>query len=65
MKIFIYILIALALGVIAFNTTKLDPNHWLQGDSSIAVFGILSALCAILVLCILLISRKIASKSKN
>lgn len=65
MKIFIYILIAAALGIIVYNVTKLDPNHWLQGDSSVAVFGILSGLCAILVLCILLISKKIASKSKR
>ncbi|QAA82249.1 hypothetical protein EI546_11190 [Aequorivita sp. H23M31] len=64
MKIFIYVLIAVALGVIAINIGKLNPAHLLQGDSSIAVFGILSAMCAILVLCILLISRKISAKSK-
>lgn len=65
MKIFIYVLIALAVGIIAYNLTKLDPNNWLQGDSSIAVFGILSGLCAILVLSILLISKKIAAKSRK
>ena len=65
MKTFIYILIVAALGLIAYNITKLDAEHFLQGDSSIAVFGILSGLCAILVLWILLISRKIASKMKG
>lgn len=65
MKIFIYVLISLAVGIIAYNLTKLDPNNWLQGDSSIAVFGILSGLCAILVLSILLISKKIAAKSRK
>ena len=65
MKISIYILIALAVGVIVYNLTKVDSNNLLQGDSSIAVFGILSGLCAILVLSILLISKKIAAKSKR
>ena len=65
MKIFIYFLIAAAVGIIVYNATKLDTDHWLQGDSSVAVFGILSGLCAILALCILLMSRKIASKSKR
>lgn len=65
MKIFIYILIATAAGIIAYNATKLDSQNWLQGDSSVALFGILSGLCAILVLSILLISQKIAAKSKR
>lgn len=65
MKIFIYILIATAVGIIAYNATKLDSQNWLQGDSSVALFGILSGLCAILVLSILLISQKIAAKSKR
>lgn len=65
MKIFIYILIATAVGIIAYNATKLDSQNWLQGDSSVALFGILSGLCAILVLSILLISQMIAAKSKR
>lgn len=65
MKIFIYILIATAVGIIAYNATKLDAGNLLAGDSSIALFGILSGLCAILVLGILLISKKIAAKSKR
>lgn len=65
MKTFIYILIVLAVGVIIYNITKLNTEHLMQGDSSIAIFGILSGMCAILVLCILLISKKIASKIKR
>ena len=65
MKILIYVLMALAVGIIVYNLTKLDSSHMLQGDSSIAVFGILSGLCAIIVLVILLISRKIAAKTKK
>lgn len=62
MKIFIYILIALATGLVVFNITKLNFDHLLEGDSSIAVVCILAGLCAILALGILLISRGIAAK---
>lgn len=65
MKIFIYTLIAIAVGIIVYNISKLNSEHLLQGDSSIAVFGILSGLCAILALSILLISKKIAAKTKK
>ncbi len=65
MKIFIYILIVLALGVVSYNVTRLNFDHLFQGDSSIASVSILSGLCAILVLWILLISRKIGSKLKK
>ncbi len=65
MKIFIYILIASAAGLVVFNTTKLDFDHLLEGDSYIAAVGILAGLCAILALGILLISKRIASKVKK
>ncbi len=65
MKIFIYILITCAAGLIVFNATKLDFDHLLEGDSSAAAVGILAGLCAILALGILLISKSIASKTKK
>lgn len=65
MKISIYVLIVLAVGIIIYNLTKLDSSNILQGDSSIAVFGIISGMCAILVLSILLISKKIAARYKK
>lgn len=65
MKVFIYILIAMASGLVIFNATKLDFDHLLQGDSTVAAISVLAGLCAILVLGILLISRKIASKVKR
>ena len=65
MKILIYILIASAVGLIVINTTKLNFDHLLEGDSSVAAVGILAGLCAILALGILLISRNIASKQKK
>ncbi|MEH6764023.1 MAG: hypothetical protein V7655_05955 [Aequorivita antarctica] len=65
MKIFIYILIASAVGLVVFNITKLDFKHLLEGDSSVAAISILAGLCAILALGILLISKRIASKVKK
>ncbi|MGB3344783.1 MAG: hypothetical protein WBA61_12820 [Aequorivita sp.] len=65
MKKVIYILIALATGLVVLNVTKLNFDHLLQGDSSIAAISVLAGLCAILVLGILLISREIASKVKK
>lgn len=64
MKIFIYVLMALSLGLIIFNTSKLDFSNLLQGDSSIAVICILAGLCTIVLLGILLVSKKIAEKNK-
>ncbi len=64
MKIFIYILIVLSIGVIIYNSTLLDFENLLFGDSAIALIGILAATCVIVLLSILLISRKISDKSK-
>jgi len=65
MKIFIYILMGLSLGLIIYNATLLDFGHLLEGDSSVAAIGILAGFCAILILGILLISKEIAAKTKK
>ncbi|MDP2687222.1 MAG: hypothetical protein Q8O62_08375 [Aequorivita sp.] len=65
MKYFIYILIAGAAALVIYNTTQLDFNDLLEGDSSIAAVSILAGLCAILALGILLVSKRIASKVKK
>ena len=65
MKIFIYILIVCASGLVIYNATQLDFNHLLAGESSIAAVSILAGLCAILALSILLVSKRIASKVKK
>lgn len=65
MKIFIYIIIALSAGLLIFNVTKLDFNNLFYGDSSVALIGVVAAACAIILMCILLVSRKIAKKSKR
>lgn len=65
MKIFIYILMVCAAGLVIYNATQLDFNHLLDGDSSIAAVSVLAGLCAILALGILLVSKRIASKVKK
>ncbi len=62
MKIFTYILMALALGLIVFNSTKVDLSAPFEGQSSIAAIGIVAAACVILLMIILQISWKIKKK---
>ncbi|MXN93062.1 hypothetical protein GR160_17690 [Flavobacterium sp. Sd200] len=54
MKIFVYTLAVLALGIIIFNITQLNFDSPFEGDSVIALIGIAASLCAI---CILMIFR--------
>ena len=65
MKIFRYILITLALGLLIFNVTKLDADHLFEGDSAVAAISILAAACAILLLVILQVSHVINEKKKR
>jgi hypothetical protein len=65
MKIFIYILMVLAVVVIAYNITVLDFENLLAGQSGIALIGILCAACVIVLLAILLTSRAISKKAKQ
>lgn len=65
MKIFIYILILLSVGVIAYNFTILDFDDMLAKESSIALIGILAAAIVIVLLGILLTSKAIDKKHQN
>ena len=62
MKIFIRVMMVLALVMTVYNATKVDFEAPLQGDSSVAVIGILASLSAFLLLFILLLSKEIAAK---
>lgn len=65
MKIFTTILILVAVGLIAFNITLLDFQNPFEGDSLIALVGIAAAFCAVLILLIFKMSKKIEEKLKN
>lgn len=63
MKAFIYILIALATGLIIYNFTFLDFENTFAGDSKTALIGILASSIVILLMVILLMSRAISEKA--
>ena len=56
------ILIVLAILLIAYNVTLIDFNNPFEGNSIIALIGILAALCAIVLLLIFITSYKIHKK---
>ncbi|WP_136467814.1 hypothetical protein [Flagellimonas onchidii] len=64
-KILIVILIVLALGLIAYNATLVDFSNPFQGDSTIALIGIVASLCAVVLLLIFMTSKKIDKKIKD
>ncbi|WP_418638571.1 hypothetical protein [Winogradskyella sp.] len=65
MKVFTLILSAIALALIIFNATKLNFEALFEGESQTALITITAALCAIILLQILRISKKIEKLSKQ
>lgn len=65
MKYFILLLSIIAIALIAFNCTKLDFNNLLKGESFTAVLTITTSLCALILLQILRLSKKIEILQKN
>jgi uncharacterized integral membrane protein len=65
MKIATIILSVIALGLIVFNVTKLDFNALFEGESVIALITIFTSLCAIVLLQILRLSKRIEKLSKE
>ncbi|QLG45153.1 hypothetical protein [Costertonia aggregata] len=61
-KILTIILIVLAVALIAYNVTLIDFQDPLQGNSVIALIGIVASLCAIVLLLIYMTSKKIQRK---
>ncbi len=64
MKIFSIVVIILAIALIAFNVTRLDLQNPFEGNSVIALIGIVSGFCAIVLMAIYLVSKKIEEKTK-
>ena len=65
MKYFIPIASIIALALIVFNATKLNFDALLQGESFIAIITIVASLCALLLLQIFRVSKKIETLEKN
>ena len=64
MKIFTYIIIALSLITIVFNATKIDFEKPFEGESTIAIIGIVASFCAILVVTLFTVAKKVVDESK-
>lgn len=65
MKYFAYTIIVLAIALGVFNATKIDANAPFEGESIVAIITIVAALCAILLMLILLVSKRIEKKVKQ
>ncbi|WP_339918020.1 hypothetical protein [Yeosuana marina] len=65
MKIVTIILSIIAIALIVFNVTKINMNAPFEGGSVIALITMLAALCALILLQILRISKRIEQKVKN
>lgn len=65
MKTFLRIMAVLALGMMIFNATMIDWDMPTEGDSLVAIIGILASGSALLLIWILLLSLKINAKKKG
>ncbi|UOB15997.1 hypothetical protein [Abyssalbus ytuae] len=65
MKIFSLIFIVIAFAVCVYNITLVNFSNPFEGDSMIAVIGVLATLCAILLITILYLSKRVQEKIKE
>ncbi|MCF6128533.1 hypothetical protein L1S35_02535 [Flavobacterium sp. AS60] len=65
MKIFTNILLFIAIALIIVNVFLLDFDKPFEGNSMIALIGIAASFCAVLILLIFRMSKKIEEKLKN
>lgn len=65
MKTLIYILIALALVLGIYNVTLIDFSNLSEKQSTVALIGIAASVSAVLLLTILLQSKKVEQKLKE
>lgn len=63
MKYLMYVLMVIALGLMIFNITKIDFQHLFDAKNSVPLIGVLAPLVVVLLLAILLVSKKIEEKS--
>lgn len=65
MKIFTNLLLLVAITLIIFNVTLLDFDKPFEGNSMVALIGIAAAFCAVFIILIFKMSKKIEEKLKN
>ena len=64
MKIFTYIVIALSLITVVFNATKINFEKPFEGESTIAIIGIVASFCAILIVTLYTVAKKVVEQTK-
>ena len=64
MKIFTYIVIALSLITVVFNATKINFEKPFEGESTIAIIGIVASFCAILIVTLFMVAKKVVDQTK-
>lgn len=57
--------VAIALALIVFNLFQIDYNNPFEGNSTIAIIGVVAGVCAILLLLLLKFSKMIVEKTKE
>lgn len=65
MKILTIIISLIAIGLIGFNLTQVNYEAPFEGQSMIAIITIVASLCAILMMMILRVSKRIEQKVKG
>jgi hypothetical protein len=61
-RILVIVLIVIALALITYNVTLINFDAPLEGDSIIAIIGIVASLCAIILLLIFMAAKKVQKK---
>jgi uncharacterized integral membrane protein len=62
MKYFRYILLLIAFALIVYNATIIDFNAPFEGDSQIALIGILASACVIVLMLILIQAQHVKER---
>jgi uncharacterized membrane protein YkvI len=65
MKVFSIIFTILAIASIIFSASRVDLNDPFKGDSMVALIMILASLCALALVYLLIMSKKVQDKIKN
>ncbi|MFI2741838.1 hypothetical protein ACG2LH_03780 [Zhouia sp. PK063] len=65
MKYASLIIAIIAIGLIVFNVTQINYSAPLEGKSAAAVIGVMAGLCAVVLIAILTVSKKIQKKLKE
>ena len=65
MKIFTYVAVTIALVLIVFNLFQIDSSNPFEGNSTIAIIGVVAGICAILLLALVRFSKMIEEKTRQ